>query len=173
MTPLIAVIKHGNLEAVRSLLRMKASPSIPWRDKTDSVLPLEEAVWMRQEKIAHLLLENGADKNINWDFGVLHGAITFKMFALVKVLIKRGASLDLTYGGCTPLCEALTCGKKGAGDIRLVRLLLSSKADLNKKTKSPRYSNKPGMLTHLDVAENYTNGKCLRFISEMYKKVTG
>ena len=50
---------------------------------------------------------------------------------------------------------------------------ITSEERKHKKTKSPRYTNKPGMLTHLDVAENYTNGKCLRFISEMYKKVTG
>ena len=117
-------------------------------------------------------MANGADKNKNWDVGVLHGAIARKMFALVKLLIKRGAALNERYAGCTPLCFALTCGKKGTGDVRIVRLLLSSKADLNKKTTGPRYSNKKGMLTHLDVAEKYSNEKCLLLISEMYKKVT-
>ena len=148
---------------------MKASPMIYWKDKTDSVLPLEEAVQLGHDKIAHLLLENVDSNFINWDFGVLHGAIAWKMFALVRVLIKRGARLDLIYSGCTPLCAALTCGKQGTGDVRMVRLLLRAKANLKKNTGGPRNSNETRLLTHLEVADKYSNGKCLRCISEIYK----
>ena len=170
MTPLIAVIKQGDLKAVRSLLHMKASPTVYWKDKGDLVLPLEEAVWLGHEKIAHILLENGAANGKDWDFGVLHGAIAWKMFAIVRLVIEKFAYLDLICGGRTPLCSALTCGKKGTGDVRLVRLLLSATVDVNKRTGSPRFSNKSGKPTHLEVAEDYSNERCLRLISEKYKK---
>ena len=170
MTPLIAVIKQGNLKAVQALIRMKVSPSVSWKDKGDQVLPLEEAAWLGQEEITLLLMENGACKTKKWDFGVLHGAIARKMFAVLRVAIKKGARIDCIYAGCTPLCAALTCGKKGTGDVRMVRLLLSAKADLNKRTGGPRYANRSGTLTHLDVAKKYSNVKCLRLISEKYKK---
>ena len=60
--PLIAVIRQGHFSAVRALLGLKASPSICYKDKTDEVLPLEEAAWLGQEKISILLLDNGASK---------------------------------------------------------------------------------------------------------------
>ena len=167
MTPLIAVIKQGNLKAVQALIRMKVSPCVYWKDKGDNVLPLEEAVWLGEDKISRLLMENGACETKNWDFGILHGAIAKKMFGVVRLAIKKGASLDSICAGCTPLCAALTCGRKGTGDIRMVRLLLSAKADLNKTTGGPRYSNnKYGKLSHLDVAEKYSNKKCLTLILE-------
>ena len=169
VTPLVAVIKQGDFMAVQALLGMKASPSIGWKEKGHWILPLEEAVWLGQEKIARLLLENGACKEQGWSFGALHGAIAKKMFALVKLLIDKGASLDSTYVGSTPLCAALTCGNKGTGDIRIVRLLLNAKADLKKKTAAPRYSTQKGLLTHLEVAKRYSNPKCQALISEMYK----
>lgn len=170
VTPLVAVIKQGDFIAVRALLGMKASPSISWKEKGHWILPLEEAVQLGHEKIARLLLDNGACKEKGWCFGSLHGAIAKKMFALVKLLIDKGASLDSTYVGSTPLCAALTCGKKGTGDIRIVRLLLNAKADLKKKTTGPRSSTQKGLLTHLEVAKKFSNAKCLALISEMYKQ---
>lgn len=168
MTPLIAVIKQRDVKGVRVLLSMKASPCIGQKDKTDFVLPLEEAVWLGEEKISNLLLESGAAKGDSWYFGALHGAIAKKMFALVRVLIKKGASIDSVYAGMTPLCAALTCGKKGTGDIRMVRLLMEAKADVNKKTLGPRYSKQTQKLTHLEVAKQYSNENCVKIISEKY-----
>ena len=164
------MIKQGDFKAVESLLRMKASPTVYWKDKGDSVLPLEEAVWLGHENIARLLLKNGACNIKKWDFGVLHGAIAWKMFAFVRLLINKGASLDLIYAGRTPLCSALTCGKKGTGDVRMVNLLLSAKANLSKRTAGPRNSDQTLKLTHLEVAEKYSNEKCVGFISDKYNK---
>ena len=62
VTPLIAVIKQGDLRAVGLLLGMKACPSISWSEKGHSILPLEEALWLGHEDISRLLLENGACK---------------------------------------------------------------------------------------------------------------
>ena len=170
MTPLVAVIKQGDFRAVRALVSMKASPSISWKEKGHWILPLEEAVWLGHEKISRFLLENGACEKKGWCFGVLHGAIAKKMFGLVKLLIEKGALVNSIYGGSTPLCAALTCGSKGTGDVRMVRLLLNAQADLNKKTKGPRYSTENGTLTHLEVAKKYSNVKCYQLISEKYKQ---
>ena len=112
MTPLVAVIKQGDLRSVRVLLAMKASPSISWLEQGHPIPPLEEAVWLGHEKISRLLLENGASETKGWCHGALHGAIAKKMFTLVKLLIEKRASLDSTYVGTTPLCAALTCGTK-------------------------------------------------------------
>ena len=168
MTPLAAAINQGDLRSVRALLAMKASPSIGRLEQGHWILPLEEAVWLGHEKISLLLLANGASETKRWCYGVLHGAIAKKMFPLVRLLIKKGASLDSTYTGRTPLCVALTCGSKGTGDIRMVRLLSHAKADLKKKTSGPRYSCHKGKLTHLEVAKKWSNAKCLRFISDKY-----
>ena len=166
MTPLIAAIKQRDVEGVRVILSMKASPCISQRDKTDLVSPLEEAVWLGEEEISHILLKNGAAKGKLWWYGALHGAVAFKMFALVRVLIQKGAPLDYVYGGITPLCAALTCGKKRSGDVRMVRLLLEAKADLNKKTAFPRPSNETRKLTLLEISKEYSNENCIRFISK-------
>ena len=99
MTPLVAVIKQGDLRSVRVLLAMKASPSISWLEQGHPILPLEEAVWLGHEKISRLLLENGVSEMKGWCHGVLHGAIAKKMFTLVKLLMEKGASLDSTYVG--------------------------------------------------------------------------
>ena len=121
------------------------------------------------EKIARLLLENDATKCRHWDFGILHGAIARKMNDLVRLLIKKGASLDLIYAGCTPLCAALTCGKKGRGDVRVVRVLLNAKVDVNKKTAGSRNSNESRVFMNLEVAEKYSNERRLKCISVKYK----
>ena len=170
MTPLVAVIKQGDLRSVRVLLAMKASPSISWLEQGHWILPLEEAVWLGHEKISRLLLENGASETKGWCHGALHGAIAKKMFTLVKLLIEKRASLDSTYVGTTPLCAALTCGTKRTGDIRMVRLLSNAKADLEKMTSGPRYSGQTGKLTHLEVAKKYSNAKCLRFFSDKLRQ---
>ena len=168
MTPLIAVIKQRDVKGVCVLLSMNASPCIKWKDKTDLVSPLEEAIWLGEQKISQLLLENGAAKGKLWCYGALHGAIAKKMIALVRLLIKKGALIDLVYAGMTPLCTALTCGMKGTGDVRMVRLIINAKADLYKKTSGPRYSNQTRKFTHLEVAEKYSNKNCLKLVSASY-----
>ena len=55
MTPLVAVIKQGDLRSVRVLLAMKASPSISWLEQGHRILPLEEVAWLGHEKISRLL----------------------------------------------------------------------------------------------------------------------
>ena len=92
------------------------------------------------------------------------------MFELMRVLIKKGASLDYVYSGITPLCAALTCGKKRAGDVRVVRLLLEAKADISMKTLAPRPSNPTRKLTHLEIAKEYSNTNCIRLISATTSK---
>ena len=118
------------------------------------VSPLEEAVWLGEEKISQLLLENGAAKGNMWWYGALHGAIAWKMFALMRVLIKKGAPVDSVYSGVTPLCAALTCGKKRRGDVRLVRLLLKAKADLAKKLQGQDLQIRPVNLHIWKLPEN-------------------
>ena len=103
-----------------------------------------------------------------WWYGALNGAVSWKMFSLVRALIQKGASLNSVYNGVTPLCAALTCGKKKTGDVRMVRLLLKAKADPNKKTAAPRPSNETRKLTHLEIAREYSNEKCVRLISASY-----
>ena len=90
------------------------------------------------------------------------------MFPLVRVFITKGALIDSIYARMTSLCAALTCGKKGTGDVRMVRLLMKAKADVYKKTSGPRYSSQMRKLTHLEVAEEYSSEKCLKLISANY-----
>ena len=87
------------------------------------------------------------------------------MFTLLRRLIKEGAPVDSVYARMTPLCAALTCAKKRSGDVRLVRLLLNAKADVNKKKIGPRFSHQKRELTHLEVAKEYSNKNCLQSIS--------
>ena len=168
MTPLIAVIKQQDVKGVKVLLSMKASPCLSQKDKSDLVSPLEEAVWLGEQKISQLLLKNGAAKGDLWWYGALHGAIAWKMFALMRTLIKKGALVDSVYNRVTPLCAALTCGKKRTGDVRMVRMLLNAKADLHKKSSDPRASNHSRKLTHLEIARKYSNENCVRLISANY-----
>ena len=169
MTPLFAAIMQGDVRGVGVLLDMKASPLTRRLEKGHWILPLEEAVWLGHEEISRLLLENGACRRKGWSYGALHGSIAKKMFAMVRLLIAKGASVNSTYIGSTPLCAALTCGSKGTGDVRMVRCLIKAKADLHKKTRGPGYGEQMEKFTHLQVAKKYSNAKCLRFISEKYK----
>ena len=115
-----------------------------------------------------MLLENGACEEKGWYYGALHGAIAKKMFAILRLLLEKGASVDSTYIGRTPLCAALTCGPNRKGDVRMVRCLLNAKADIYKKTLGPRNVKQTGKLTHLEVAKKYSTAKCIRLISEKY-----
>ena len=88
------------------------------------------------------------------------------MFPLVRVLITKGALIDSIYARMTPLCAALTCGKRRSGDVRMVRFLLNAKADVNKLTFGPRFSTQKLELTHLQVAKEYSNKNCLQSIQQ-------
>ena len=93
--------------------------------------------------------------------GALHGAIYNGMFKTIRIMINQGCQVNEYFLDQTPLGAALTCGKRKSGDVRLVRTLLSAKADIMKKTKM---SNSPflggSMVHHSDLAKKYSNVRC-------------
>ena len=167
-TPLGLVIKLGDLEAVRWLLKNGASPS---KGCTQSLIlkPLPMAAEENKLEITKLLLENADLTDDCKSSGTLHWAIANHMFRLVKSFIEKGYDLNEYYMNRTPLGAALTCGKIKSGDARLVKKLLEPNADVLKSSKLCRTTYGRGELTDMvNVAKAYSNKKCVRLIEAAY-----
>ena len=165
ITPLGAAVRYCDLEAVRYVLEKSASPT---RRCTSTMIytPLYDAAWKGKSEIAQLLLENSALPEGGATGGALHGAIHNRMFKTIHMMLDRGCQVNEDYLGQTPLGAALTCGKSKSGDVRLVRILLSAKADVMKKTTmsdSPWFNVSMG--THTDLATKYSNRRCLALLN--------
>ncbi|KAJ6011194.1 hypothetical protein N7451_002606 [Penicillium sp. IBT 35674x] len=88
-----------------------------------------------QEKIVHLLLENGADANLysKWNDHPIHTACKGQHTGIVKLLLERGADVNAELGaiGGTPLYIASNAGFKD-----LAVLLIDGGAHINKLVKT-------------------------------------
>ena len=164
LTPLGFCIKTNNLSGVKALLLMKASPII--KINTIGSKPLDEAAWLGLSDILCCLLDHGAVGNGGYTFGALHGAIHKKLFSAVKKLILYRCNVNETYNGGTPLRAALTCGRSDSGDVRMVKILLLAKAQVDIKTVGgidtffPEYKK----TSHLAIARKYSNANCIQAI---------
>ena len=160
MTPLGAAVRYCDLAAVKYLLDRKASPKLRCT-ATLTTTPLSDAAWKGKSKIVELLLERSAMPYGGITSGALHGAIHNQMFNPKKIMLTQGCQVNEEYLGQTPLAATLTCGKRKSGDVRLVQMLLSAKADIMKETimsHSP-FFNAP-ITNHFNLAKNYSNKKC-------------
>ena len=123
---LIEAVRQGNLESVKIL-----APKVSTLDFTQGVPPLYAAAGAGQSEIAEYLLDQGANpdqKVVNQDgMTALMRAIEKHRLDVVKVLISRGASIDLQDSlGRTPMHLAI---RKNHSDIALY--LLKKGAHLN------------------------------------------
>ena len=160
ITPLAAAVRYCNLEAVRYILELKASPTRKC-SSTQICTPLYDAAWIGKPKIAQLLLEKSAMLEGGLTHGALHGVIHNKMYSTLKIMLNLGCDVNEYYLDQTPLGAALTCGKNKSGDSRLVRTLLLAEADLMKRTKMCNHPFFQGIMTnHKDLARKYSNKRC-------------
>ena len=106
-----------------------------------------------------ILHDYGALGRENEGRGALHIAVHKKMFSSVKLLLERGCLVNELYFNKTPLNAALSYGKPG--DVRLVLILIRSKADVKKAT-----TDKKGLFdfgnwtTHLAFSKKFSNKRC-------------
>jgi len=133
-TDLPNIIRNGDILRLKELIR--ANKQIVNEKFKGNQTPLMEAIIFRQEEIAELLIENGADIDAQDDKGwsALHFAAQSYLPKTMKLLIAKKANIDpIDFYGNTPLSRALS-NTKGRGEI--IRLLLEAGADQNKKNNS-------------------------------------
>ena len=98
----------------------------------------------------------------------LHGAIYNRMFKTIRIMLNRGCQVNEYYLHQTPLGAALTCGKTKSGDVRLVRILLSAKADIKRETKMCKSPFSVGSMGHHRyLAREYSNQRCRKLLKSV------
>lgn len=116
---------------------------------------LRSMVSDKSQKIAEILIENGADPNAkttNADkYSVLNWAIDVESLNLVEFLIKKGADVNLEAGGVMPLMRAASSGNR-----QMVKLLISYGADTSLRI---------GSFTALDYADHFGHDHLLDLLA--------
>ncbi len=123
---LVEAAKHGDKEAVRSLLKLHADVN---EREADGATALAWAAYQNDLEMAELLLAAGAKANTANDYGVtpLSLACDNASAAMVAKLLQGGADPNAaTWAGETPL---MACARTGSLDA--VKSLLAHKADVN------------------------------------------
>jgi cytohesin len=126
--PLATAAKHGDREAVRSLLNGIPQKVIAGPEGSAALV---WAVSRNDPEMVELLLRAGADVKAANEFGAtpLYAAAGNSDPAMVKKLLAAGADANAALlSGETPLIEAA-----GHGNLDTVRALLAAKADPNGK----------------------------------------
>lgn len=111
LPPLMAAIKAGHIETLRSLLEAGHSPNEPqhyqvrigdWERDAQST-PLELAVLENRMDMVKLLIERGASLRENSD-EVLFAALREKDLTMFSFLIEVGAQMDENQSRCSLIC---------------------------------------------------------------------
>jgi ankyrin repeat protein len=103
------------------------------RYSIDGFTPLSLAAFFNQTGIAKLLLENGADPNLQATnpskVNALHSAVAKENYELCKLLIEYGVNVNATQ------MQNVTALHSAAhrGNLKVVKLLIESGADINLK----------------------------------------
>ena len=150
--PMMAAIKSGDIEAIRSLLHAGHSPNEPqcyhvmigdW-PRDDEASPLELAVLENRMDMVQLLIECGADLTHNPEellCGSLRSMASHGNQLLVEYLIQNGADInyhkpDMVFPyASTPVTEAAR-----HNDFSMVRWLVEQGADI---TIPDKYGDRP------------------------------
>lgn len=145
-TPLILAANYKHLENARILLAHKADVNA--RD-SQGTTALWIAISKSDQPMVELLLDNGADANIGYEYAngwtVLHSIVRDGKKDLAELLLARGANVNATdKSGQTPLHLAVSYGAE-----QIVKLLLAHGADVNLKDNQGD--------TALDLAKNSHN----------------
>jgi uncharacterized protein len=131
VAPLVAAVKSGNTQAVRTLLRQRVDVNL---SEADGSTPLYWAALNNDLEIARLLIRARADVNRANRYGVapLSLACLNGNAALIDTLLQAGADANMVMAaGETPL---MTAARTGAADA--VQILLDHHADVNVKESS-------------------------------------
>ena len=146
------IIRNGNILRLKELIR--ADKQIVNEKFKANQTPLMEAIIFKQEEIAKLLVENGADVNAQDDKGwsALHFAAQSYLPNTIKLLITKKADIDPQDAwGNTPLLRAIYNSNNG----ETIRLLLEAGADRNKKNN---YGHSP-----LEIAQKVDDHKIIKY----------
>jgi ankyrin repeat protein len=125
-TPLADAARHGDLPAVRALLKGGADVNQP---EGDGATPLHWAVYRDATDVTRALLDAGASAKAANDLGVtpLHLSAANGNVQVMRWLIEKGAAIDAASAAAvTPLMEAAR-----AGNVDGIRLLLAHGAKVN------------------------------------------
>jgi ankyrin repeat protein len=108
-------------------------------NESESLMPMQWAIFTGAVGVAQELIENGADLNYISDSGesILQMAVDSDNKQVVELMVINGANLDIVdHDGNTPLHWAVNTGA-----IDTTRMLLYNKADatkMNNEGKTPR-----------------------------------
>ena len=104
---IIKAAKSGDIATIKSLL--KSDPSLIDARDTDGSTPLHCATWKGQEKVAELLLQEGANvnavnQNEHWGTTPLHAAAHANQAKIAQLLLDHGANVKAKdMEGRTPM----------------------------------------------------------------------
>ena len=104
---IIKAAKSGDVATIKSLL--KSDPSLIDARDTDGSTPLHCATWKGHEKVAELLLKEGANVNAvnqngHWGTTPLHAAAHANQAKIAQLLLDHGANVKANdMEGRTPL----------------------------------------------------------------------
>ena len=102
------------------------------RDKKSGYTPLMSALTGKEKRIVELLIENGANVNVEDKQGrsPLHLACTFNNLDYCKILIANGANIHkIDEHGNQPLWNATHNAVYEGGDVEIIKLLIKMGAD--------------------------------------------
>ncbi len=129
VTPLMYAVQNGNYMIADKLIKCGANVNAKPKN---GIYPLIEADFNQDTAIFLLLLENGADPNIVYEFNqmsVLMIAISNKNYFFTEALLEYGANPNKIVQDASPLMQAIFI----KADTSLIKLLLDYKANPNYK----------------------------------------
>ncbi len=123
--PIFAVIRHGDDDAIREMLRDTAQIQAK---NQHGATPLMHATLYASPESVKLLLDHGADPNATDNDGLTALMLAVSNLAKVRLLLEHGAQVDAKSKlGRTPLLMASAY----AGNAGVVRALLDAGADIH------------------------------------------
>ena len=132
-SPLLEALRGNKIELARLLIENRANPNFIDRFReTSPLIEVARSSSPEAVNIAELLIQHGANPNLEFTHYPLLEALYKKNIGLVNLLIERGANpniRDLNLGN-TPLI-IVTRWKEGAESVEIANLLINRGADPN------------------------------------------
>ena len=116
---------------------------------------LMEAIIRKNHELAKLLIENGADVNIqdNNDWSALHFAAQEYDLISTELLVQNGANVNSQNDYGNSIISTAVFNSRGQGEV--IELLINEGADVNLKNKSG--------ISALDLAKTISNYNVIQF----------